>query len=86
MGNLGPMEWVVFRSKTTFIINDKVSTDDRRDGQDPPHDGSQSIKCFMGYGFCGMKSGFNGERYKANEMSKVLTVTGVRARCSTTRP
>lgn len=77
MGNLGPVEWVVFRSQTTFIINDKVSTD--------PivgtvkirlTTGSQNIKCFMGYGFCGKKSGFNTERYKANEKAKVLTVTG----------
>lgn len=77
MGNLGPMEWVVFRSKTTFIINDKVSTDPIEGTvKIRLTTGSQSIKCFMGYGFCGMKSGFNGERYKANEMSKVLTVTG----------
>lgn len=77
MGNLGPVEWAVFRSQTTFIINDKVSTD--------PivgtvkirlTTGSQNIKCFMGYGFCGQKSGFNTERYKANEKAKVLTVTG----------
>lgn len=77
MGNYGPMEWVVFKTQTKFIINDKVSTD--------PivgtvkillTTGSQNIKCYMGYGFCALSKGFNGERYKANEKSKVLTVTG----------
>lgn len=77
MGNLGPMEWVVFKSQTTFIINDKVSADPIEGTvKIRLTTGSQSIKCFMGYGFCGMKSGFNGERYKANEMAKMLTVTG----------
>lgn len=77
MGNLGPVEWVVFKSKTTFIINDKVSADPIEGTvKIKLTTGSQSIKCFMGYGFCGMKSGFNSERYKANEKAKVLTVTG----------
>lgn len=77
MGNLGPVEWVVFKSKTAFIINDKVSTDPINGTVRIRFTtGSQNLKCFMGYGFCGMKSGFNSERYKANERSKVLTVTG----------
>lgn len=77
MGNLGPVEWVVFKSQTVFIINDKVSTDPINGTVKIRFTtGSQNLKCFMGYGFCGMKSGFNGERYKANERSKVLTVTG----------
>lgn len=80
MGNTGPVEWTVFRSQTTFTINDKVS-------KEPIYGtvtirlktGPSNIKFFMGFGFCGMHYGLNngGEgRYKPNETAKILTVTG----------
>lgn len=80
MGNTGPVEWTVFHSQTTFTINDNVS-------KDPIYGtikirlktGPDNIKFFMGFGFCGMHYGLNdgGEgRYKANEKTKVLQVTG----------
>lgn len=88
MGNTGPMEWVIFQSKTSFDVNDQ-----RENGKEPIvgtvkirlKTGPQAIKCFMGYGWCSLNKGFDvggddgkgsNRRYKENEKSKVLTVTG----------
>ena len=88
MGNPGPMEWVIFQSKTSFDVNDQ-----RENGKEPIvgtvkirlKTGPQAIKCFMGYGWCSLNKGFDvggddgkgsNRRYKENEKSKVLTVTG----------
>lgn len=79
MGNLGPVEWVVFESSTSFV------TEDPKKGGDPEikatvniklKTGSQAIKVFMGYVFCGKHYGFGNDRYEDNALSKVLTVTG----------
>ena len=88
MGNTGPMEWVIFQSKTSFDVNDQ-----RENGKEPIvgtvkirlKTGPQAIKCFMGYGWCSLNKGFDvggddgkgsNRRYKENEKAKVLTVTG----------
>lgn len=41
MGNTGPMEWVIFQSKTSFDVNDQRENgkeSDRRHGENPPQD------------------------------------------------
>lgn len=81
MDNYGEVEWVAFKSSTLFDINDQ------RDGT--PIDATVKIKLMtgpdnirfnMGFSFCGDNWGMDedsGEgRYKRNEKSKVLEVTG----------
>jgi len=76
MGNLGPVEWVVFQSQTTFIISDEEEKEIKAKVNVKLTTGSQNIKLFMGYFFCGKNRGFHGEYFKDNAKSKVLTVTG----------
>lgn len=76
MGNLGPVEWVVFESQTTFIITDEEEKLITATVDVKLTTGSQNIKLFMGYFFCGKNRGFHGEYYKDNAKSKVLTVSG----------
>ncbi len=76
MGNLGPVEWVVFKSQTTFIITDEDEKLITANVKVKLTTGSQNMKVFMGYFFCGKHRGFNSEYYKANAKSKVMTVTG----------
>lgn len=77
MGNTGPVEWVVFRSQTQFIINDKVSTEPMTGKvKIKIKTGPENIKFFFGVGFCGMQKGFNSEAYKSNETTKIMEVTG----------
>jgi len=80
MDNFGDVEWTVFKSSTLFVINDKVSTE--------PIDavvriklktGPDNIRFNMGFHFCGDHYGMkdDGEsRYKRNEKSKVMEVSG----------
>ncbi|SHJ88462.1 protein of unknown function [Tangfeifania diversioriginum] len=76
LGNLGPVEWVVFESQTTFIITDEDETLINADVDIKLTTGSQNIKLFMGYFFCGKNRGFHEEYFTENAKSKVLTVTG----------
>lgn len=76
MGNLGPVEWVVFKSQTTFIITDEDEKLITANVKIKLTTGSQNIKLFMGYFFCGKNRGLHSEYYKANAKSKVITVTG----------
>lgn len=76
MGNLGSVEWVVFESQTTFIITDEEEKLIVADVKIKLTTGSQNIKLFMGYFFCGKNRGLHEEYYKENAKSKVLTVTG----------
>lgn len=76
MGNLGPVEWVVFESQTTFIITDADEKLITADVDINLTTGSQNIKLFMGYFFCGKNRGFHEEYFTKNAKSKVLTVTG----------
>lgn len=76
MGNLGPVEWVVFESQTTFIITDEEEKLITANVKINLTTGSQNIKLFMGYFFCGKNRGMHSEYYKENAKSKVLTVTG----------
>ena len=79
MGNLGPVEWVVFHSQTTFIITDEDEKLITAHVNIKLTTGSQNIKLFMGYFFCGRHNGFDSDYYPdkpTNYMSKVLTVTG----------
>ncbi len=76
MGNLGPVEWVVFKSQTTFIITDEDEKLITANVKIKLTTGSQNMKVFMGYFFCGKHKGFHSEFYKANAKSKVMTVTG----------
>lgn len=80
MGNFGDVEWTVFKSSTSFVINDNVSKE--------PIDavvkirlrtGPDNLRFNMGFHFCGDHYGMkdDGEsRYKRNEKSKVMEVTG----------
>ncbi|MCM1502673.1 MAG: DUF4961 domain-containing protein [Bacteroidales bacterium] len=80
MDNFGDVEWTVFKSSTSFTINDNVSKE--------PIDavvkiklktGPDNIRFNMGFHFCGDHYGMkdDGEsRYKRNEKSKVMEVTG----------
>lgn len=79
MENKGDVEWVVFESAETFIINDKVSKEPITGTVKlKVKTGASSIKYFFAAGFCTKRSGFgaNDGRYKANETAKVLEVTG----------
>lgn len=76
MGNLGPVEWVVFESQTTFIITDEEEKLITTDVKIKLTTGPQNIKLFMGYMFCGKNRGFHSEYFKENAKSKVITVTG----------
>lgn len=74
MDNYGPVEWVVFQSQTRFNIldNDEITANIKIKLET----GSENIKLYMGYAFCGKQHGFDGGYYKKNAKSKVLTVTG----------
>jgi len=76
MGNLGPVEWVVFKSQTKFIITDEDEKLITSKVKVKLKTGSQNIKFFMGYFFCGKNHGFNEEYYNSNAKSKIMTVTG----------
>jgi hypothetical protein len=76
MGNLGPVEWVVFKTKTKFIITDEDEKLITANVKVKLTTGSQNIRLFMGYFFCGKNRGFHSEYFKDNAKSKVLTVTG----------
>lgn len=76
MGNLGPVEWVVFESQTTFIITDEEEKLITADVDIKLTTGSENLKLFMGYFFCGKNRGFHPEYYKENAKSKVLETSG----------
>jgi len=76
MGNLGPVEWVVYQSQTKFNITDEEEKLIKSNIKIKLTTGSENIKLFMGYAFCGKQHGFHGEYYKANAKSKILTVSG----------
>lgn len=76
MGNLGPVEWVVFESQTTFDITDEEEELITADINIKLTTGSENIKVVMGYFFCGKNNGFNGDFYRANAKSKVLRISG----------
>ena len=76
MGNLGPVEWVVFESKTTFIITDEAEKLITAHVKIKLTTGSENIKVSMGYFFCGKNNGMGGEYYTSNAKSKILRVTG----------
>lgn len=78
--NTGPVEWVVFKSATTFQINDKNPDQAVVNGtvNIKLHTGARAVKFFMGYTFCGEAFGFNSEKYPDDyvKASKILEVTG----------
>lgn len=76
MENLGPVEWVVFRSQTTFVIADEVEKLINANVKIRLTTGSENIKLFMGYFFTGKNRGLHSEYYKSNAKSKVMTVSG----------
>lgn len=76
MENLGPVEWVVFRSQTTFIITDEAEKLINANVKIKLTTGSENIKLFMGYFFTGKNRGLHSEYYQANAKSKVMTVSG----------
>ncbi len=74
MGNVGPVEWVVFRSQTKFnIVDDDVVKAKIRIKL---RTGSENIKLNMGYVFCGKNNGLADDYYDPNAKSKVITVLG----------
>lgn len=78
--NTGPVEWVVFKSATTFQINDKNPGQGVIDGtvNIKLHTGERAVKFYMGYTFCGEAFGFHNEKYPKDfvKASKILEVTG----------
>lgn len=76
MENLGPVEWVVFRSQTTFVITDEVEKLINAHVKIKLTTGSENIKLFMGYFFTGKTRGLHSEYYEKNAKSKVMTVSG----------
>ncbi len=76
MGNLGPVEWVVFESQTVFNIIDEEEELITAQINIKLTTGTENIKLSMGYFFCGKNNGLNGDFYQANAKSKVLRVTG----------
>nr|WP_321412246.1 DUF4961 domain-containing protein [uncultured Carboxylicivirga sp.] len=76
MGNLGPVEWVVFESASTFSINNNVDNLISASVKIKLTTGNDNIKLLMGYFFCGKSHGLDNSFYTSNAKSKVLRVTG----------
>lgn len=80
LDNTGPVEWVVFKSATTFQINDNNPDQKEVNGtvNIKLHTGPRAIKFYMGYTFCGEAFGFNSEKYPDDyvKVAKILEVTG----------
>lgn len=80
LGNTGPVEWVVFKSATTFQIHDQIPSQKVVEGvvKIKVRTGSRAVKFNAGYTFCGEAFGFNGEKYPGDDVleSKLLQVTG----------
>ncbi|MGV8963730.1 MAG: DUF4961 domain-containing protein [Candidatus Saccharimonadaceae bacterium] len=80
LGNTGPVEWVMFKSATTFQINDNILGQKIVEGyvNIKLHTGSRAVKFYAGYTFCGEAFGFNGEKYPDKDVveAKLLEVTG----------
>lgn len=80
LGNTGPVEWVVFKSATTFQINDNIANQKVVDGtvNIKLHTGSRAVKFYAGYTFCAESFGFDGEKYPDEDVveAKLLEVTG----------
>lgn len=76
-GNTGPVEWVVFKSKTVFNESDGTSRAPMVGTiKIKLKTGPKNIKFFMGFTWAGMAHGFDGNHYKENVATKVLKVTG----------
>lgn len=80
LGNTGPMEWVVFKSATTFKIHDQNPDQKVVEGtvNIKLHTGPRAVKFFAGYTFCGEAFGFHNEKYPKEDVveAKLLEVTG----------
>ncbi|MCF0176484.1 MAG: DUF4961 domain-containing protein [Bacteroidales bacterium] len=80
LGNTGSVQWVAFKSKTAFTINDKTSTEQiDATVKIVMKTGPKNIKFFFGAGWCSYNRGFDDgddSRYKLNSLSKIMTVTG----------
>ncbi|WP_019538950.1 DUF4961 domain-containing protein [Proteiniphilum acetatigenes] len=80
LGNTGPMEWVVFKSATTFQINDNIADQKTVVGtvNIKLHTGPRAVKFYAGYTFCGEAFGFHNEKYPGEDVveAKLLEVTG----------
>ena len=80
LGNTGPVEWVVFKSATTFQIHDQIPEQKTVVGtvNIKLHTGSRAVKFYAGYTFCGEAFGFHGEKYPDEDVvaAKLLEVTG----------
>lgn len=80
LGNTGPVEWVVFKSATTFQINDNIVGRDVVDGTVNIRlkTGTRAVKFYAGYTFLGEAFGFDGEKYPDEDVvaAKLLEVTG----------
>lgn len=83
LGNTGAVEWVVFKSATTFAINDKDENQKTLNGtvNIKVHTGTRAVKFFAGYTFCGEAYGTSGQKYPekpedAPVRTQVMEVTG----------
>lgn len=83
LGNTGAVEWVVFKSATTFAINDKDENQKTLNGtvNIKVHTGARAVKFFAGYTFCGEAYGTSGQKYPEEEKdapvkAQLMEVTG----------
>lgn len=80
LGNTGPMEWVVFKSATTFQINDNIASQKTVVGtvNIKLRTGPRAVKFYAGYTFCGEAFGYHNEKYPDEDVveAKLLEVTG----------
>lgn len=80
LDNTGPVEWVVFKSATTFQINDNIPDQKTVEGtvNIKLHTGPRAIKFYAGYTFLGEAFGFHNEKYPGEDVveAKILEVTG----------
>lgn len=80
LGNTGPMEWVVFKSATTFQIHDKKEGQKVVEGtvNIKLRTGARAVKFYAGYTFCGEAFGYHNEKYPDDDVveAKLLEVTG----------
>lgn len=83
MGNTGPVEWTVFRSASTFVINDNVSKEPiKAIVKIRLTTGPDNIKFFFAAGYTGAKRGLMTEQENSGDFRYVPNETAVPFRVS----
>lgn len=76
MDNYGPVEWIVYESKTVFKIDDSIDKLITGVVNIKLNTGTQNMKVNLGYFFCGKDKGLHEDFYTENAKSKVITISG----------